>query len=1096
MATASLESPHYFGAPVETLVASCDGDWSTEITLHDIAEAYNTLLNRFRSQIKLISDIIHEWPALACVRENASMLTRALCRDMRRVVVDAPVPSCLASDIMLCVSSSPMPFLAQPSRAATQLHTLLDCITEVGGSRNVLDQPRVRHFVAWTLKVQALPPTISALWSKHIMNALRMCMEQDPETVAHALQAIHVISSKHAAAVFPTLPDTLPLILLRLLDDVHMVRCEAAYALGGLALGKLADVSQPPDAYLALAEPVHLFIAKHRASLHELLSGGFAGEKCFVYANKVTCSGPIWATMVVLALVVLTDHTLFTNRHSLKLFIQPTASAHVNPHASGVPRLVANVWKALGWAFARLNGMLPSTAQASSTVASAFSVLIQEPRFNAGIALVARLLETRRTGDVPRRNIALAIKAVNGMLTRPETLRDGLGVLCRLLVWMEPSNSVELSSAPVAVIPAAHEALFERSMLFLCMDMLPSTLHSLPDVQTRDVSCLSEAQTLDHWSDLLDLWAMAADLSLGDLFDEFLEPLTFAWQTLLLVQRRFTQKQSHLEPTPDYVDRIAVLSVQMLSSSLTPNRLVMATRMWSVIKNVFAPVWLPGPARALASTLMAQQPSDLSVQVQQAWCELLAALTIMINDNAVLNNMFTDGDSGAPLHRKLWVTLVQLLFDGVPTEARWEFIVDVFVVCTPWELTRVEHKNSTELLNICLIRAQASGSSPQDVVEHIAQRVSPKAVLPIEQVHELLKHVNLTGRDAICEPLFQHVNVCLTANYPPGTNVLTTCLAVFHLLTQIVEQENALVVPFLDSIMNSICLWTSDEHYEIVDADYNESIIPLYCRSLVCLRSQRTSRHALQTLMPYLTTPFFDKMPAGALGPHAFHDFWLATYAKHPEFSDIYSPGLKDALRSLEWLYDGDATTITVSSGIYSSPLVSRGDVFLMSDDSQQSNQTSVVEETQSDSGRPDTTNIDYLFQVMEEATGLGVSAKLDATRTFLPASPRPPVDATPARRSPVMCNPSVARTSTCIGGERFSPEVSLDSSPCRKRKKSGDDPDSRMMKFSCNFLPSPATSQYADSVQRDEEDYDAWERGITAEDIEALGLLGADSRS
>ena len=83
-----MRSLVYLSSPLDTILESMHDPNLRYVSLHDLIEAYSVLSERIRSQLRVIIHATHPLPALAPLEEHASVLARALTRDIRRALID------------------------------------------------------------------------------------------------------------------------------------------------------------------------------------------------------------------------------------------------------------------------------------------------------------------------------------------------------------------------------------------------------------------------------------------------------------------------------------------------------------------------------------------------------------------------------------------------------------------------------------------------------------------------------------------------------------------------------------------------------------------------------------------------------------------------------------------------------------------------------------------------------------------------------------------------------------------------------------------------------------------------------------------------
>jgi hypothetical protein len=78
----------YILSPLSTILESIHDPHCRFVSLHDLIEAYSVLSARIRAQLGVIIQAGHLLPALAIPKEQASLLARAVARDIQRALID------------------------------------------------------------------------------------------------------------------------------------------------------------------------------------------------------------------------------------------------------------------------------------------------------------------------------------------------------------------------------------------------------------------------------------------------------------------------------------------------------------------------------------------------------------------------------------------------------------------------------------------------------------------------------------------------------------------------------------------------------------------------------------------------------------------------------------------------------------------------------------------------------------------------------------------------------------------------------------------------------------------------------------------------
>ena len=246
---------------------------------------------------------------------------------------------------------------------------------------------------------------------------------------------------------------------------------------------------------------------------------------------------PSWAVIVVSSLIILSDASFFLHSRCLKLIIPVLSKISAWKRGKGIQELHPAVWKCIVWAFARLReaerlakaGQSPPLEK-TVDMRSVYSFTRQDLRCDVGVAIVATLLwtpdqgsesakrdpkETWREREVENsEDVANALGILKDMLKNPDRHVRELGkrVLVRILSGIGASTSAEGSETSMIFANDWYNAflapqLFDNSILSTSQPNLLIRAGQVGETDVVIVPRLSENGVLQHWDELIGMWA-------------------------------------------------------------------------------------------------------------------------------------------------------------------------------------------------------------------------------------------------------------------------------------------------------------------------------------------------------------------------------------------------------------------------------------------------------------------------------------------------------------------------------------------------------------------------------------------------------------
>ena len=176
----------------------------------------------------------------------------------------------------------------------------------------------------------------------------------------------------------------------------------------------------------------------------------------------------------------------------------------------------------------------------------------------------------------------------------------------------------------------------------------------------------------------------------------------------------------------------------------------------------------------------------------------------------------------------------------------------------------------------------------------------------------ILRRLNLNEGDSIPTRTFSHLNMTLTASYPPQPSTIDTAselIKVFHRL--IISVPVSLLEPIVFAVQTGLAVWIEDSCLSLSEDHYNDlvrnlsssppclslsppfsQLMPVYDSLLTRLQSFPLSITSLNALAPLLTAVFSRIIPP-TLGPTAFIRFFEVVHARLAASPNAYDDDLR-----------------------------------------------------------------------------------------------------------------------------------------------------------------------------------------------------------
>ncbi|KDQ62521.1 hypothetical protein JAAARDRAFT_66222 [Jaapia argillacea MUCL 33604] len=826
------------------------------------------------------------------------------------------------------------------------LGDLLQALVKIGEAEE-LPSPhfqRTYALLVWILRTQRLPGTILLPHIVGVCNVLKSSLDQKfgLDVLVDASKTICNLLQNHTATVLPHFAPLLPQILSHLISSNIPLRHQAAATLGAFAL---VLVHHPPSSALlpsglqdSISHQVASFIKAQSNQARKRKAKPGDGGKPGYLPNILNSAiardsgepgkGPQWAISVLASLTVLSDYHLFSHPSTLKMVMNCVALAKVHPRV-GVNALHAHVWRYFIWSFSRM----PADDD-DATRDRALLVVKQDLGNGIGIAIVTALLPLRTlphgdsgnthlltTGD-PTHSALVIVEELLRHESRA-TFYDGIAVLTRLLSGVGAVEELPKASTPAKGSPVCIDfALLDGRILDAKWDTLKALVSRLRSIVTESLRTLSEVEMVEHWERLFQLWTLAVKRCLQDREASLPRQLAHSWQSLLLTQAQLTQGRGHLTTPPSFAENITSFFVDYLASSLTDpapeqqcSLLSIVYKLWSVMQNVYSASWISTAAGPILSTLLQRELSISDHKVKDAWSKLCSSLLLAGSPN-LLDSLSTQTDEGAEvlLKKSLWSVLART-WDGFAKSITWEGAVALIVIPVHGglDMSESELRSWEAMIRHAISTAKGVSIRSTQVIEAIIGRFGNDSFKRLRSLPEilliLLQHINLADADVVPTATFTLLGSVLSDAYPPRPERLRSFLDLLQELRDIISSiPPALLQPILLILTDGLGKWIRDEANLILEQEYNNTIIPIYCQALRILQSCPPCLEDLHQLAPFLAAAFV-RVPPPALGPCSFKTFWEATYSPLNISRDRCPVLLKPCLGALFDAYGGDFPT-------------------------------------------------------------------------------------------------------------------------------------------------------------------------------------------
>ncbi|KAJ7069654.1 hypothetical protein C8F01DRAFT_1113489 [Mycena amicta] len=930
-----LTSPLYFMSPATTILEyeGLDGD---HISLHDLVEAYATLSNRIRSQIRILLADDAVPPALSPLKESSSKLGAALRRDLKRAREEPSEPSStswnpLESSLekeadelrvsrdnaelghhVLRFVSEIFSFTPLSSLFSTDdLRSILDEIITLG-TTSFIPSPtsnRTWTLVVWTISVQNLSPAILLPVKRQLVSVLERAVggQMGKETAPlDGMKASLKLLKQNPTSFITPLSDIFSGILEHLIADSAVLRLQAVNALGRFALAKL-ETPASSRSHAALSKALTDFLTSHSARrkiqtrLRTLISIALATNN-----PPHPASSPFWVVQLLASVVVILKDSFFSNPAILKLTGESLRTL-IGHKQNIVIGLHPHVWKCLIWTFSHL----PVSADGADDAIreAAFKIVKQEMRGDIPFAFIYALL-----GAAPKEDsVPKVLEIVNDMFANGERRiqAEAVAVMNRLLY-------VPSTSSPLPFTLLAPQ-LFDGNLLHASPKQVISVARSIRRCSIHHIRQLTDSEVLVHWDALADLWCRAIRLCMKRELDdvtlneshlsmaEYEENLVLhGWQTLLLMPTEMTQNQTHFTPTEGFSGnaKFTVLMCSFLADlPADPTeqlaRLRLLSKMWRGMRNVFEVHRLASAAETVLGAVL-KQPFDLTnADVKAEWAQFCSDLMAIGVPGAVdVVKAYDDQEVNMPLEiqRRLWASVATSARKAGAT-VEWKDLV--YLLSIPigvWTLSKEEEDMWETLLRAAF--TTDTNILPSVVVEHVLLEVKDwrRFVQYPKHFLTLISFFNFEARATLPVEILDIVSHLLDDLYPSQA-AAPTSLHIIRLVRDFFTSCPAtLLVPLVVALQDSMCKWLRDQQRLLSEVSRRQVANAFFSTPLRELAKLESTIENLQLVSPLLET---------LADPDAFEKFWAASYHGRDELLQQCPPNLKTCLKAFTDVFGG-----------------------------------------------------------------------------------------------------------------------------------------------------------------------------------------------
>ncbi|KAF7314420.1 GLOBIN domain-containing protein [Mycena kentingensis (nom. inval.)] len=914
--TEALACPDYFISAAIALFeyGGLEGD---NLSIHDLIEAYASLSNRIRSQIKrLLAN--SEVPAFVPLKPRAFELGDAIVRDLKRARQEPfnagaaswnPLDSSVQREAeqervsrdLVELGHYVMRFVSEifsfaPLSAlfpAHDLRTFLDEILAFGTVPSIPNPSsrRICSFVVWTLSAQNLPSEALLPVPRPLVSMLQRALDGqlgNESTPLDALKAVTKLLKQSATDFLDPLSPLFSSILQHLVSEAANVRLHAVNALGRFALAKLQAPAESKCHSLfgtALADFLNSQSVRRRSSQIQSRLRSFIDAALTTHNPPHPAASPFWVVQLLASVVILLETEFFSNPAILKLTLESlrVVGSHKQHMVVG---LHPHVWKCLIWAFSAL------PVEQDKTREAAFRILKQELRGDIPFAFVHAFLAPApqlRADAVPK-----VLEVAQELLASQDRKMNAESVaIVAQLLYSPPST------APPAFALVSPQ-LLGGGLLQPSKQKVIAVARSLPRCDVRQVRQLSDTEVLSNWDTLADLWRQTTKLCTDRALEgvvlhapiqEYEDALVIhAWPTLLLAPSEMTQNDAHLT-TPD-----AFLGSGKFSSLIHSflddlpveperqrERLQLVRKLLRGMRNTFDLERILPTAEAVLGVVLKQQFGLENEDVKGAWVQLCSEL---------MEAGAPGGEAVFRVHVSLSEEVQRRLWNLAATQAE-DMVYLLSIPIGVWTFTKDEEDTWETLLRASFTRD--ASLRPSVVVGRIIQQVGDwqrfRRSLP--ELLYLLSFYDLEDCNTLPTGVIGIVQRVLDDLYSDAGDLDVALQLIRRTQDLFASCPAPLLFPLVLSLRDTMIMWLEDDRALLKDKDGAPEIVartfytvPFRELAKAGIKPTVKNLHSIEPILIILSDA------------RAFEEFWRATFHGHDELVGQYSDTLKAHLQA------------------------------------------------------------------------------------------------------------------------------------------------------------------------------------------------------
>ncbi|KAM6493968.1 hypothetical protein JOM56_010329 [Amanita muscaria] len=948
-----LSVPFYFTSPLTTLLESLHDPDCTQVTLHDIMEAYGCFSDRIGSVANALMLAEGTPRALRIIEEHSSHLVDVLRRDLQRPFSRPAIqhqnsfdlysfgsPTLADDDAQYALDSAKLAqhalcfisdiCILRPLYSlfiAHDFQSLMDDVFAftVPSESPVLNESKLCTFIVWILKTQQLPREALLPRKSAILSTISRAIHGHfgSQAVVDGLKAIHSLLIRHGRTFLPSFVTLLSDVLSHTLSEPLDVRLVSVYALSGYA--SAMKHSGATETGRSVRRAVKVFVEDQHKKRKDEPNGNSLGK---IIEDSMSSSKPCpcWALTLISSLIIIFDCTLFFHPHFVKLVFS-TLLQTTHHNRSAVRALHPHIWKLLIWAYLRIPTSVDKeefgNVDALDIKERTFKVVAQDINYDIGIAFVSCLLQDDRTLDgiyVLPDQVENALAIVRDMMCSPDdAVRQSALALFRKLYGL-----TEEDYAPTrAKEQLCYEKLFDGSLLSVNITALGDLVRSIPSFTLENTRQLTNEEIYNHWRSIVSVWVAAVKVSIQGSDSQLSDDVLSTWISLLEI---FVQRCDSLTPTSSPTglsNSVVFLAGQLLDVSDVPDvqvrHLQFTKRMWSITKNVLYDTWLPSNAEIILAAVLKRNFTLDDGEVRQAWSDLCAEL-VSVGVPTLMHVVYFQSEKREQVEvlRQLWTVLART-WQVIDHATTWDDLVTLLVIpFGAWRLSTQAFQQWESILMDAVRLAGGSSASGNAVITLFLERLGNSRVEAFKAdpraLYSVLRRVDIASYKKLDRKLFEFVDGALSAFYPPLPESLSSCIDLLCVLGELIATcPDSLLLELVKSVQRSTSLWMEDENSVLLDTEQNIVVSNLYCNALERLSHHEPTFEMLDSLAPFIVSVFKAKhIPGPALGPVSFVSFWRKTY-HGKAFKQSYPDDINACLKAVSLVWGesiaGDLTT-------------------------------------------------------------------------------------------------------------------------------------------------------------------------------------------